>query len=104
MLGDITGGLATAAFLAIVANKLIDGLVKPLWERAGLDRFYLLYVSWLVGGVLVWFSGVNLFKDTILSWQIGQILTAIVAGGGASFIHDIFDNAPDRPDDDGLPF
>jgi len=104
MLSDITGGLATAAFLAIVANKLIEGLVAPIWNKAGLDRFYLLYVSWLVGGLLVWLSGVNLFKDLILSWPVGQVLTAIVAGGGASFLHDLFD-VPEGPgSNDRLPF
>lgn len=109
MLGDITGGLAAAIFLAVVANKLIDGLIKPAWERAGLDNFYLLYVSWLVGGLLVWLSGVNLFAAIIPQALVGQVLTAIVAGGGASMLHDLFDLPEvileDGGDpDDGIPF
>lgn len=88
---DPIDALMVAAFLALVANRLIEALVKPLYTRFEWDTFSLLYVSWVVGGFLVWLSGVNLFiaypPDSPVA---GQILTAIVAGGGANFIADIF--------------
>ncbi len=88
--------LVIAIFLATVANRLIDALVVPLYERFGWDKFSLRYVSWVVGGALVFVSGVNLFVAYLPDVLTGQILTAIVAGGGANFIADLFNSAPKR--------
>ena len=101
ILGDVAGGLAAATFLAIVANRLLEGLVKPIWSKVGFDGFYLLYVAWLLGGLLVWLSGINLFESIIPHPLMGQILTALVAGGGANFLHDLFDPVLE---DEELPF
>ncbi len=45
--------------------------------------------------MFVWFTGVNLFASFIPNALIGQILTAIVAGGGSNLLHDLTD-APDN--------
>jgi hypothetical protein len=82
--------LVVAGLLAIVAERLVAGLVTPLFTKFKLDTFYLLYVSWAVGGVLVYLSGANLFAAYIPNPLTGQILSAVVAGGGANLIHDIF--------------
>jgi len=88
---DIVEILAIAAFLALVANRLIEALIVPVFDKFSLDKFWLLYVSWCVGGVLVWLSGVNLFAAYLPNPLVGQILTALVAGGGANFLDDLFD-------------
>lgn len=75
----------------VLANRLVAALVDPLFEKLNLDRFWLMYVSWLLAGVMVWLSGVNLFAALIPNALIGQILTAIVAGGGGNLLHDLAD-------------
>jgi hypothetical protein len=82
--------IVIAAFLAVVAERIVTGLVTPVFEKFQLDRFYLLYVAWIIGGVLVYLSGANLFVAYLPDPIAGQVLTAIVAGGGANLIHDIF--------------
>ena len=84
--------LTVALFLATVANRLTEALIVPVFEKFKWDKFWLLYVSWVVAGIIVAFSGVNLFADYIPNPVTGQILTAIVAGGGANFIADLFNN------------
>jgi hypothetical protein len=84
--------LTIAVFLSVVANRLIEALVVPVFGKYNLDTFWLLYVSWLVSGVLVWLSGVNLFVGYLPNLAIGQVLTAVVCGGGANFINDLFDS------------
>ena len=82
--------IVIAAFLAVVAERIVTGLVTPVFEKFQLDRFYLLYVAWVIGGVLVYLSGANLFVAYLPDPVAGQVLTAITAGGGANLIHDIF--------------
>jgi len=79
-----------AAFMATVANRLVAGLVTPIWEKLNLDKFWLMYVAWAVGGGLVWITHVNVFADFVPDPLTGQILTALVSGGGANIIHDLF--------------
>ncbi len=87
----IAEALVIAAFMATAANRLVAGLVEPLFAKFKWDKFYLMYIAWGAGGVLVWVSHVNIFGAYIPDPLIGQILTALVSGGGANFIHDLFD-------------
>lgn len=75
----------------VLANRLVDALVTPIFEKYGLDRFWLKYIAWLVSGVLVFLTGVNLFAELMPNPVVGQILTAIVSGGGANLLHDLTD-------------
>ena len=75
----------------VLANRLVEMLIKPLFERFNLDRFWLMYVSWVVSGVLVYFTEVNLFAAYIPNAIVGLVLTAIVSGGGANMLHDLTD-------------
>lgn len=77
--------------MMILANRLVDALILPLFEKYELDKFWLMYLAWVASGVLVWFTGVNLFAEYIPTPMIGLILTAIVAGGGANMLHDLTD-------------
>lgn len=83
--------LTVASFMAIIANRLVAGLVEPLFDKLKLDKFYLMYVSWVAGGLLVWVAHVNIFIEYVPDPLIGQILTALVAGGGANMLHDFLD-------------
>jgi hypothetical protein len=90
--------LAVAVLLSVVANRLVEGLVKPLYVRREWDKFSLMYVAWGFGALLTGLGEVNLFVDVfpMLAWGfipgqiIGIALSALVAGGGANLIHDIF--------------
>ena len=73
----------------VLANRLVEALVTPVFDKYELDKFWLMYVAWIVSGVLVFLANVNLFELVIPSMIIGQILTSIVAGGGANLLHDL---------------
>ena len=75
----------------VLANRLVAMLVRPLFEKYELDKFWLMYVAWIFSGVLVAFSQVNLFAAYIPNAIVGLVLTAIVAGGGANLLHDLTD-------------
>ena len=75
----------------VLANRLVAALVTPLFEHYGWDRFALMYIAWIVAGVFVWLSGVNLFSNYIPSEIVGKILTSVVAGGGSNILFDLSD-------------
>jgi hypothetical protein len=81
--------------MMVLANRLVAALITPVFEKYALDKFWLMFVSWAISGVFVWLTGVNLFASFIPNVLIGQILTAIVAGGGANMLHDLTDKSPD---------
>ena len=83
--------LAVVAGFAILANRLVAGLITPLFDHYGWDKFPLLYISWVLAGALVFMSGANLFAAFIPNVLFGQVLTAIVAGGGGNLLHDLTD-------------
>ena len=85
--------LVVALFLVVVANRLVEALIVPVFDKLAWDKFAVQYVAWAVGGALVWLSGVNLFGAYLPDPLAGQILTAVLSGGGATLLHDIFDNA-----------
>ena len=81
--------------MMVLANRLVAMLVTPIFDKYGWDKFWLAYPAWILAGVFVWFTGVNLFAPFIPSDLVGKILTAIVAGGGSNLLHDLTD-APDN--------
>jgi hypothetical protein len=84
-----TSALQTAFLLAVLVNRLVAFFVTPIFERNHLDRFYLMYVSALVGFALTLFAGINLVPTLFTNTLVGQILTAIIVGGGANLLHDL---------------
>ncbi len=90
----LVGAVAIVGFLATVAEAIVEGFVAPVFDRYPKltpHKFWLFYVAWAVSGVLVFLSGVNLFEQFIPNYGIvGQVLTAIVAGRGSNFLHDLF--------------
>lgn len=87
---DVTT-LGVVIGMMVLANRLVAALITPLFEKYNLDKFWLMYPSWILSGVFVWFTGLNLFAPFIPNALIGQILTAVVAGGGANMLHDLTD-------------
>lgn len=79
----------------VLANRLVAALITPVFDKYGWDKFWLMFVSWAIAGVLVWLADINLFAAYFPSDLVGKILTAIVAGGGSNLLHDLTD-APDN--------
>jgi hypothetical protein len=85
--------IALAGFLALVANRLTEAIVKPIKIKyPQLDLWWLIYPTWVLGGVLAWLAGVNLFANVLPDVLPGRILTAVVIGGGSNLIADLFGN------------
>jgi len=80
--------------MMVLANRLVAALITPIFDKYELDHFWLMFVAWIISGVFVWLTGVNLFAPYIPNALIGQILTAVVAGGGGNLLHDL----TDKPD------
>lgn len=86
--------LLTTLLLITVTERVTAALVAPIKQKyPNADLWWLIYVAWVLGAVLVFLAGINLFAELVpsLSPLAGQVLSAIVAGGGANLLHDIFD-------------
>jgi hypothetical protein len=83
--------LAIVVGFMVLSNRLIEALVTPLFDKYEIDKFWLLYVAWVLSGVLVFLANVNLFAGIIPNEIVGKVLTAIVAGGGSNLLHDLVD-------------
>jgi uncharacterized membrane protein HdeD (DUF308 family) len=86
--------LALLLGIATLANALVEAIIKPLWEKFSLDNFWLLYVAWVIAGVITFLANVNLFEGIILSPLAGLILTAVIAGRASNILYDL----TDKPD------
>lgn len=99
--------LTVALFLSLVVNRVIEHLFKPLRsflllyldtnKLAWLD-FITPYVGWVAGGVITWYTNIDLISSLVPSIApvAAKVITAIVVGGGAGLIHDIFDSTPTK--------
>ena len=83
--------LAIVIGFMVLANRLVEMLITPLFDKFEWDKFPLMYIAWAFAGVLVFLAGVNLFAEFIPNELIGKILTAVVAGGGSNLLHDLVD-------------
>jgi uncharacterized BrkB/YihY/UPF0761 family membrane protein len=84
-----------AIFLAVVAKSLVDAIAAPIRQKfPDLDLWWLIYVAWLVGGGLSYACGVNLFLVVVpqMPALVGVVLTAVLVGGGATLINQVFSN------------
>ena len=85
--------LTIAAFLSVIANRLIEAFVAPIKQRfPEADMWWLIYVAWGVGALLSVLAKVNLFVALLpdLHPTAGLVLSAIVIGGGANLLADLF--------------
>lgn len=96
--------LALAFFLALVVERVIQFLVRPLIENLvkaiGKDvekvGLILPYVAALLGALVAWGFGLDLFADmaaavglTPAVWMT-RGLTALVVAGGSNLLHDLW--------------
>lgn len=83
--------LGVAIVASFVVMKLIEAIITPLWLRLGWDRFYLIYVSLLIGGGLAWYTGLNALPVFVVEPVVGRVLTCLAVGLGPSFLYDLTD-------------
>jgi len=89
--------LGAAIVAAFVVMKLVDALVRPIWDRFELDTFWLMYVALVIGAGLGWFTGINALPVFGVEPVVGRILTCLLIGLGPSFIHDLVSQQPELP-------
>jgi len=85
--------LAIVIGFMVLSNRLVAALITPIFDKYQWEKFWLMYVSWVLAGVLVFLADANLFEAYIANPLIGKILTAIVAGGGGNLLHDLTDTS-----------
>jgi hypothetical protein len=56
--------------------------------------WWLIYPSWVIGGLLGWLAEVNLFAAYLPNEMAGRVFSAVVIGGGANMIYDIWGKKP----------
>jgi hypothetical protein len=96
--------LALALFLALVVERVIEFVIKPLIENlaraAGWDGekvgLIIPYVAAGLGAAVAWGFGLDLFADlaaavglTPAAW-FTRALTAVVVAGGSNLLHDLW--------------
>lgn len=81
-----------AAFLALINSKLVEWFIAPLFDWRGWERGLLRYVSGFTGLLLGLAANVDLLADVGigLDYGLGRLLTALLIGGGAGLIYDLF--------------
>ena len=89
-----------AVLLAVVNRAIVDYLTAPVRQRfPDADLWFLVYVSFVIGGVIGWLSGVNLFSEIpTMPLVLGRILTAASIGGGANLLHDLAKRRSEKPE------
>lgn len=83
--------LAVAAVAALVIMRLVEVIVKPIWEQLAWPAFWLRYVSLAIGAALAWFTGLNGFPVFGVEPLVGRVLTCLAVGIGPSFIFELTD-------------
>jgi hypothetical protein len=94
VLVEIAQALAVASFLVLAVNRFVDAAITPFFDKYKWDKFWIKYISWILGGGLVFAAQLNLLAGLVPNQTLGLILTAIVAGGGPTLLHDIFNSDP----------
>lgn len=92
ILAEVGAALVIVTFLAMVAEALVEFFIAPIWDRYGIEKFWLAYVAAAVGAALVFVSGQNLLDGYLPANLaiLGRILTALLAGRGSNWVHDFF--------------
>jgi hypothetical protein len=75
--------------LVLLINRIVAGFFTPILEFMKLERSLLMYISWIMAGLVIFATGLNLFAEIILDPIVGQVLTAVAIGGGSNILHDV---------------
>jgi len=80
------------ATLSVLHTKIVEWFVAPIFDWRGWDRTWLRYVSGLTGLLLGLAARLDLLAEAgiVLDYRLGVLLTALLIGGGAGLIYDIF--------------
>jgi len=82
--------LAFVLVLAVVNKAIIDHLKRPVTEKfPHLDLWWIPYLALATGGVLCWLSDLNVMRTIGMPHALGVVLTSILVGGGAQFVHEV---------------
>lgn len=81
--------IPVALLLSILVNRLVAYFFTPVFVRMKWDRELLMYVAAVLGFALAWFAQINLLPAIFPNPLVGQIVSAVIVGGGANLIHDI---------------
>jgi len=80
--------------LVVLVNRIIAGFFTPIMDAAKLDKKWLMYIAWVLAGLIIFSTDLNLFAAIIPDPMVGQILSAVAVGGGANILYDRGDNQP----------
>jgi len=81
----------TAIFLAMAAQQIVEAFVRPLKVKFPTwDLWWVIYATWILGGVFAWGAGVNLFSQLFVNPEWGRVLSAVVIGGGSQLVKTLF--------------
>lgn len=92
--------LIKALFLSLLVNRIVEGIAQPIrkqWPK--LSLWWLIYVAWLVGGVLAFLANINLVPELFPDPLVGRVVSAVIIGGGANLIKSIFNALEPKPPD-----
>lgn len=73
--------------LTPLANPLIGWLSKVTKLQ---HDYLMMWFSWLIIGVFVYMTGINLFISYFTSALFGRVVTCLVGAGGSNLLHDIW--------------
>lgn len=79
--------IAVAGLLAFAAERLVEYFIIPIFEKFGIDKFWVKYLVLIVGGLLSALAGVNFFEGIFAYPLVGIALSACFVGGGSEMVH-----------------
>ncbi len=87
--------LGSGLFLAILVKAVLDFLATPIRTRwPEVDLWWFDYLALVAGAAVAWFAPLNLLAGYVSNETLGRVLTALLIGGGAKLINDVFANVP----------
>ncbi len=91
--------LIKAIFLAVANKALVDYLANPIRKKKPeWDLWWLGYVAFVTGAALGWVSGIDILSFAVADPTASRFVSALFIGGGASLIHDIYDQRGSNAD------
>lgn len=95
-LGAVAGVMAFVLLLAVINERFVEKLLKPLLSKIG-GMDYVAQVALVTGALISILFGIDVFTpiaealgiSMVVPWA-GIALTAVLVGGGSNFIHDVW--------------
>ena len=75
--------------ISLVTERLVEFFGKRFFVKYEWDTFWLLPITWVLGGLLTAATMLNLFEGVFVWSWVGILLTAVVVGAGSNFMHEI---------------